>query len=839
MRILKTIGILLVCVLCASTAFAVDIYYSVGTNGGDFNAAATVDVAGGNTATFSSAQPETIGAGDRVTYNSSSVMYIQARLSPTQFTVATATGGAVGNGGSWAVNSIERTFTTLNNAVNTGATPNPSDVLYLATTDLTSGPYTLYIVCYGDASADTTAVNISGWITDGTSYVHILPSGEARKKGRWDVGAYRLAITSGDAITVNDDNVMISGVQIELSVSADDGIVSDAGNDNLRITGNIIHYTGANPANSLGILLDDDGSAGTIAKVWNNIIYDFLGTGNAGISVVFSGSGSKVYLYNNTVYNNATGINDASGSSSIVAKNTIAYWNGDNYGGLGTFDAASCNNLSGPDTDAQIPGTGAQNGEAVGFIDVAGGDFRLGANDAAAQDNGASLNADANLSFSADIEGQARGRLWDIGADERAARMLRVASAANPIVVQLGQGTVAEDFRITFTDAANGLDIVERGGYGADWGSDLISTGTLFTVGGESGATLHTVVESGAGEVIIRKARSGVLSHYHIFPSGRIVFDAAGASSIIVNQTTTFSEYSDGVAHVGGYHAYADLIETASTSSSDYLSPDTPDVIAGARVSDRAFDYTADGFEEGRGSYSVTAFSGSATVDFDGDAQTRYSPVLLLEEFYPKTAPVFALTMYWDATDTTASGNEVWTGALTSVLTASTGLRGTAQKNDSAGDYVFVQTALNIGDPGTLSLWVRSSSAVNPSANEYIFFADTDMNLYFNTSGQLNFRINAGVDLTYAADIYDYSWHQVTCTWDYTTDQYALYVDGKPRARSTTAYAVPTLDGTMVFTAANAAGVSRFSGAIDELRIYNGVEKPTGHVLFHSRMDSA
>ncbi|MCK5082013.1 MAG: laminin G domain-containing protein, partial [Candidatus Omnitrophica bacterium] len=325
----------------------------------------------------------------------------------------------------------------------------------------------------------------------------------------------------------------------------------------------------------------------------------------------------------------------------------------------------------------------------------------------------------------------------------------------------------------------------------------------------------------------------------HIFPSGRIVLDAAGASSVTVNQTATFSEYSDGVAHAGGYHAYADLIETASTSSSDYLSPDTPDAIAGARVSDRAFDYTADGFEEGRGSYSVIAFSGSATVDFDGDAQTRYAPVLLLEEFYPKTAPVSALTLYWDATDTTASGSETWTGALTSVLTASMGLRGTAQENDSAGDYASVQTSLNIGDPGTLSLWVRSSSAINPAANEYIFFADTDMNLYFDTSGQLNFRINAGVDLTYAADIYDYSWHQVTCTWDYTTDQYALYVDGKPRARSTTAYAVPTLDGTMVFTAANAAGVSRFSGAIDELRIYNGVEKPTGHVLFHSRMDSA
>ncbi|MCK5178727.1 MAG: hypothetical protein KAR32_04290, partial [Candidatus Omnitrophica bacterium] len=669
--------------------------------------------------------------------------------------------------------------------------------------------------------------------------VHILPSNEARNKGRWDAGAYRLSVTGGDGITVSDDNITISGVQIELSGGTDDGIVSAAGNDNVRITDNIVYYTGSNPPDSLGIVLDDGGNANTFARIWNNIIYDFLGTGNSGISVDFSGSGSKAYLYNNTVYNNTTGINDASGASSIVAKNNIAYGNGDNYGGSGTFDASSRNNLSGPNTDAQIPGVGAQDGEAVQFIDVAGGDFRLAATDAAAQDTGADLSADANLSFSADIEGQWRGRLWDIGADERAARILHVASAADPIVVRLGNGAVAEDFQLTFTNAANGLDIIQKGGYGTAWGSDLVSTGTLFTIGGESGATVHTVVQYGAGEVIIRKARTGVLSHYHIYPSGRVVIDAAGASSVTVNQIATFSEYADGTAHAGGVHAYADLIETASALSGDYTSPDTPNIISGERVTDRAFDYGSDGFEEGRGSYCVIASAGSATVDLNGDVQMRYSPAFLLEEFYPKTRSGATLTLYWDATDIVASGNEVWTGALASVLSASTGLRGTAQENNSAGDFASIQTASNISDPGTLSLWVRSSSAVNPAADEYIFFADAQMNLYFDTSGQLNFRINAGVDLTYAADAYDHSWHQVTCTWNYTTDAYALYVDGKPRATSAATYTAPTLDATMFFTAQDASGTSRFDGMVDEVRIYNDVKKPTGRALFHSRMDTA
>ncbi|MCK5013394.1 MAG: hypothetical protein KAS66_06215 [Candidatus Omnitrophica bacterium] len=831
--------IIAACLLFVPIADAADIYYSAGTDASDLKTASTVTISGGNTAGFSAAQPDHVGMGDRITYNTSSVAYIVSRASSTQFTVATATGGVLANGGPWTVNAIERAFNTLNNAVDTGKDPNPSDAAYLNTDDLTSGPYTLYIVCYGDAAADTTEVNISGWITDAVNSLNIIPSAEARHKGRWDTGAYRLVITSGDAVMISDDNVSVSGLQIELSATAQYGIVTDSGMDNVLVSGNIITYSGANPANAVGIQMEDGGIAGRAARIWNNIVYGFLGTGNAGISVDFSGSNSKAYVSNNTLYNNTTGIDDASGSGSIVAKNTIAYWNGDNYGGSGTFDAASANNLSGPNTDAQVPGINAQDGVAVQFIDVIGGDFRLAATDAAAQDTGADLNADADLSFSDDIEGQRRGRLWDIGADERAARILHVTSVVDPIVVELGDGTAAEDFQLTFSDAASGLDSVKKGGYGTTWGSDLIPSGTLFTIGGESGAAAHTIFENGAGEVIIRKARAGIISHYHIYPSGRVVLDAGGANFITVNQTATFSEYADGIAHSGGYHAYADLIETAASSSGDYLTPDTPGIISGDRAVNRAFDYTSDGFEEGRGSYPVIASAGSATVDFSGDIQTLYSPVLLLEEFYPETEPSAALSLYWDATDTIASGSEVWTGALTSTLSVSTGLRGSAQENDTAGDYASLQTTSNISDPGTLSLWVKSSSNVNPSSDEYIFFADTDRNLYFDAQGRLNFRISTGADLTTASDIYDNAWHQVTCTWDYAADEYALYLDGKPVDASTASYGAPAFDAAMVFTAQDASGTNRFAGSLDEVRIYDDVVKPTGRVLFHSRADAA
>ena len=57
----------------------------------------------------------------------------------------------------------------------------------------------------------------------------------------------------------------------------------------------------------------------------------------------------------------------------------------------------------------------------VTFVDEAGRDFHLAADDDVARDRGLDLAGDSVLSFSDDVDGESRpsGGAWDIGADER------------------------------------------------------------------------------------------------------------------------------------------------------------------------------------------------------------------------------------------------------------------------------------------------------------------------------------------------------------------------------------------------------------------------------------
>ncbi|MCK4945283.1 MAG: hypothetical protein KAS59_03365, partial [Alphaproteobacteria bacterium] len=56
--------------------------------------------------------------------------------------------------------------------------------------------------------------------------------------------------------------------------------------------------------------------------------------------------------------------------------------------------------------------------QAFSFINEAGDDFHLSLTDTAAKDSGTDLSADANISFSNDIDSEVRSDAYDIGADE-------------------------------------------------------------------------------------------------------------------------------------------------------------------------------------------------------------------------------------------------------------------------------------------------------------------------------------------------------------------------------------------------------------------------------------
>jgi hypothetical protein len=264
---------------------------------------------------------------------------------------------------------------------------------------------------------DTTPVIIDGFITDSTRYIKIYTTPEARHNGKWDDTKYKL-ITNGTQIRVQDPHVRIDGLQLKMTSLANHGssgiiLYSGGAVNEMYVENLIIQGLTDSTYSHYGIYVFSLGNAGSKAYIWNNIIYNVLGSTGRGISI--SEADHTAYVYNNTVYNNYLGIQRELGTA--ISKNNISYNNTDNYSG--TFDAASTNNLSGP-TQTDAPGSNPRNGVTVTFVDAANKDFHLASNDAGARNYGADLSGDANLAFTTDIDGETRPGegTWDIGADE-------------------------------------------------------------------------------------------------------------------------------------------------------------------------------------------------------------------------------------------------------------------------------------------------------------------------------------------------------------------------------------------------------------------------------------
>ena len=68
------------------------------------------------------AQLGTVGVGDVIQYAAAPLVYIGSVISPTQFRVQLAAGGAPANTGAVAVTSIRRAFNSISNAVSQSST---------------------------------------------------------------------------------------------------------------------------------------------------------------------------------------------------------------------------------------------------------------------------------------------------------------------------------------------------------------------------------------------------------------------------------------------------------------------------------------------------------------------------------------------------------------------------------------------------------------------------------------------------------------------------------------------------------------------------------------------
>jgi hypothetical protein len=433
----------------------------VGTSTDDLKSGSPTMTIASGTATFSAAQPNNIGVGDVITYNTSLNAYISGRTSSTVYTVQTVTGGAPADVTDATVNSIKRAFNALKDAA-----LNSDEASYLNTADLVTGN------CYGDGE-DTDSVTITGWTTGPDNYIKIftpVSSSEVgvsqRHDGKWNTSAYRISndTSNNETIYVREQYVRIDGLQVDSVNYLGTGWLTgiDVNDDTsnaameVHISNCIIRMTySGTPEAGYGItaLNNFNGiNSDYISKIWNNIIYGYTGSGSYGGSIHAENNGT-VYAYNNTCVGGNRGILTLS-DPDFIAKNNISIDATDPYYTNASFHADSTNNAS--DT-GDAPGSNPVNGEPT-FINKAGDNYHLDGSDTVALGAGADLDQDANLAITDDIDGGSRdASAPDIGADEyasggcilgfRSASPAAIA-ASDGVSVAMPAGTIEDDILI-------------------------------------------------------------------------------------------------------------------------------------------------------------------------------------------------------------------------------------------------------------------------------------------------------------------------------------------------------------------------------------------------------
>ncbi|MDP3043706.1 MAG: hypothetical protein Q8N21_04900 [bacterium] len=352
------------------------------------------------------------------------------------------------------------------------------------------------------ASADTTALTITGWTTSAENYIKVYTTTSARHNGKWDNTKYRLTKSNGSALTISEEFVRVEGLQIGVSgtyaVTANCIVLTPQGAGEIHISYNIAKASNSYVSfGSAGIAMPyNTGVGASVAKIWNNIIYDFNNHADNVCIDLYELDWSSVRAYNNTVHNCRTGID--SNQTDFVSKNNIAQncTNGFND----SFSAGSDYNLS--DLAGDAPGANSKNSTNVVFVDEANDDFHLSSSDVGAKDFGTDLSADANLPFTNDIDGQTRAGTWDIGADEAAEEIYRSVGPSKTTALAVGTSnalTVSGSTATFITGLPDNVGVGDGLQYDDDGDSDIDANDSIvFIYSRVSSSTYAVKTASGA-----------------------------------------------------------------------------------------------------------------------------------------------------------------------------------------------------------------------------------------------------------------------------------------------------------------------------------------------------
>lgn len=394
----------------------------------------------GSTATFSVEQPDSVGVGDAIQYDSDgnssidAICFIHSRTSGQVYTVKTAAGAAptaVTGDEDW---DIFRAYTSWSNwesgTENTGinATVSAFDT---GDRNIVTATEVWNVAFY--PGLDQTNVYASGWTTSTTYYIRFFtPELESdagrnmRHAGVWTTQSYRIVPNTNVTACYGElgggnANSRFEGLQFQAPTgNLSQGallLTSSAINPDRYIDRCIIRgHSGTTSATRFNGITASNGGSSTSAIVRNCIIYDFTSantTVDCGIQYV---GGTVSATLNNTIVDCVNGVRVSASGNLHRAINTIVQGATDGFSqtGGGSWHADSDYNISNVASDA--PGANSLQATLT-FKNPAADDFHLA--DADAEYVGRDLSGYSVTAwrFTVDVDGETRSN-WNVGADE-------------------------------------------------------------------------------------------------------------------------------------------------------------------------------------------------------------------------------------------------------------------------------------------------------------------------------------------------------------------------------------------------------------------------------------
>jgi len=383
----------------------------------------------GSTATFSVEQPDSVGVGDAIQYDSDgnssidAICFIHGRTSGQEYTVKTAAGAAptaVAGDEDW---DIFRAYLSLADFIsgteNSGINASVRNV-DSGLKDFITNTQVWNVACY--PGIDSSSAVFAAWNTNSTYRLNIFTPNLASQVGRsmrhrgvWSNYYYNMNPIVGSDYAIKNISttyaMTVSGIQIYMRPNSYAvGGITDASSGSVTsrdlIVENCIIKGNATlaAANFYGVARSS-GNGGSF-RVFNNIIYDFTAGNGRGIRNGGNSLGD-MQIWNNTVVNCDIGIYDEAGET--WAYSNIVQDCSDGFSG--TFDSGTSYNVS--DLASDVPGTNGLNEISLTFRDAENDDYHLSDGDAVLVGAG----YDASSIFTIDIDGETR-ETWYRGADE-------------------------------------------------------------------------------------------------------------------------------------------------------------------------------------------------------------------------------------------------------------------------------------------------------------------------------------------------------------------------------------------------------------------------------------